>query len=163
MADPFRVGRVEYYHDPAAPVANSLAPTAFAVVRDPLGRVLLVRRRDSGSWELPGGRVDLGESAVEAVVREVAEEAGVSVRVTGLAGVYTDPGHVMAYPTGEVRQQFAVCFHAWPLQGNPRPDRHETTEARWTEVEHLTKLQMHPAMRLRLAQALARPERAHIA
>ncbi|MFZ2119232.1 MAG: NUDIX domain-containing protein, partial [Pseudonocardiaceae bacterium] len=42
-----------------------------------LGRVLLVRRADDGYWELPGGRVEVGESASAAVVREVAEEAGV--------------------------------------------------------------------------------------
>jgi 8-oxo-dGTP pyrophosphatase MutT (NUDIX family) len=36
--------------------------------------VLLVRRRDSGNWEPPGGRVELGESATAAAEREVAEE-----------------------------------------------------------------------------------------
>ena len=59
--------RVEYFHDPSAPAANSLTPTAFAAVRDDLGRLLLVRRIDSGNWELPGGRVELGESAARAV------------------------------------------------------------------------------------------------
>ena len=68
--------RVEYYHDPAAPAPNCLAPSAFAVVRDDANRVLLVRRADDGQWELPGGRVELGESAVDAVEREVAEESG---------------------------------------------------------------------------------------
>jgi hypothetical protein len=34
--------------------------------------------------------------------------------VTGLSGVYTDPGHVMVYPDGEVRQQFSLCLHATP-------------------------------------------------
>src|SRR4051794_15928607 len=91
--------REEYYHDPAAPRANSLAPTAFAAVRDDGGRILLVRRVDTGNWELPGGRVEIGESAVVAAQREVAEESGVRVEVVRLAGVYTDPGHV----TGSIR------------------------------------------------------------
>ncbi|QJY49212.1 NUDIX hydrolase [Pseudonocardia broussonetiae] len=77
--------REEYYHDPDAPTSNSLAPSAFAVVRDDAGRVLLVRRADNGHWELPGGRVDLGESAPTAAEREVAEESGVTVKVTGEA------------------------------------------------------------------------------
>jgi len=68
--------RQEYYHDPDAPAANSLTPTAFAAVRDDAGRILLVRRADTGNWELPGGRVELGESAVVAAEREVAEESG---------------------------------------------------------------------------------------
>jgi ADP-ribose pyrophosphatase YjhB (NUDIX family) len=89
--------RMEYYHDVAAPQARELLPAAFAIVRNGLGHVLLVRRADDGYWELPGGRVEVGESASAAVVREVAEEAGLTIKVTGLAGVYSDPGHVLAY------------------------------------------------------------------
>src|SRR5207248_11651538 len=94
------MARTEYYHDVAAPSARELLPAAFAEVRNGAGRVLLVRRADDGYWELPGGRVEVGESASAAVVREVAEETGVAIPVTGLAGVYSDPGHVLAYPRG---------------------------------------------------------------
>jgi ADP-ribose pyrophosphatase YjhB (NUDIX family) len=73
----------------------------YAIVRNDLARILLVRRADDLYWELPGGRVDIGESASTAVVREVAEEAGGTIEVTGLAGVYSDPGHTLAYPGGE--------------------------------------------------------------
>jgi ADP-ribose pyrophosphatase YjhB (NUDIX family) len=93
-----------------------MSPTAFVVARNRSGHVLLVRRADSGNWELPGGRVEFGESAQIAAVREVEDESGVTVQVTRLAGIYTDPGHVMFYPdTGEARQQFAVCFLASPM------------------------------------------------
>jgi 8-oxo-dGTP pyrophosphatase MutT (NUDIX family) len=81
-------GRREYYHDSESPLANSMSPTAFVVARNRYGHVLLVRRADSGNWELPGGRVELGESAQIAAVREVKEESGVTVEVTRLAGVY---------------------------------------------------------------------------
>ena len=84
-----------------------MAPCAFAAVRDITGRMLLVRRCDTGDWELPGGHVDPGESAADAAVRETAGETGLTVQVTGLAGIYTDPGHVIADPrTGLVRQPF---------------------------------------------------------
>jgi ADP-ribose pyrophosphatase YjhB (NUDIX family) len=150
------VAREEYYHDPAAPRANSLAPTAFAAVRDGQGRILLVRRVDTGNWELPGGRVEIGESAAVAAEREVAEESGVRVKVVQLAGVYTDPGHVMVYPAnGEVRQQFAVCFHAVALEGEPEPDHDETCEAAWVAPERLGVLPIHPSMRQRIAHAIA--------
>ena len=76
------------------------------------GELLLVRRCDSGTWELPGGRVDVGESAVEAALRETSEESGLRVRITGLVGLFTDPACVVESATGdEVRQQFVVCFH----------------------------------------------------
>lgn len=155
--------RTEYYHDDDAPPANSMTPTAFAAVRDDRGRLLLVRRCDSGNWELPGGRVELGETATTAAEREVAEESGVTITVTRLAGVYTDPGHIMVYPsTGEARQQFAVCFHAVPVVGQPHPDRHETCEAAWMDPAQLQDLPIHPSMRLRITQALTEPNKPHI-
>src|SRR3954452_5561465 len=96
-----RVAREEYYHDPAAPRANSLAPTAFAAVRDDFGRILLVRRADTGNWELPGGRVEIGESAVVAAQREVAEESGVRSRWCGWRGSTPIPA-TSQVPSGHV-------------------------------------------------------------
>jgi 8-oxo-dGTP pyrophosphatase MutT (NUDIX family) len=125
-------------------------------------RVLLVRRADDGYWELPGGRVEVGESASAAVVREVAEEAGVSIEVTGLVGVYSDPGHVLAYPHGEgTYQQLAVCFHAITPAHHAQPDHDETSVAAWFNPEQATQLGLHPAMWQRLTDALAEPHRAH--
>jgi 8-oxo-dGTP pyrophosphatase MutT (NUDIX family) len=158
------VTRQEFFHDDDAPPANSVTPTAFAAVRDDHGRVLLVRRRDSGNWELPGGRVELGETASTAAEREVVEESGIAIKVTRLAGVYTDPGHVMVYPdTGEPRQEFAVCFHALPVDGRPHPDHDETCGAAWIDPDRLDKMPIHPSMRLRIVHALTEPDTPHIA
>jgi len=85
--------RREYDHQPGAPAASWVAPCAFAAVRDITGRMLLVRRWDTGDWELPGGHVDSGESAADAAVRETAEESGITVEVTGLAGFLREIGH----------------------------------------------------------------------
>jgi 8-oxo-dGTP pyrophosphatase MutT (NUDIX family) len=149
--------RRQYYRDENAPAPHDVLATAFAVVRDPAGRVLLVRRADDGYWELPGGRIDVGESASAAAVREVAEEAGVEVKVTDIAGVYSEPGHVLAYPDGRVHQQLAVCFRAWPIGGTARPDGRETSAAVWFDPAATAELPMHPSMRRRLDHALAEP------
>ena len=148
-------GRRQYFHDPAAPAAVSLLAMAFAVVRDLDARVLLVRRADDGNWELPGGRVEVGESASEAAVREVAEESAVLVTVTGVSGVYSDPYHVIAYPGGGIHQQLAVCFHAWHSAGTPNPDGRETVAAAWFAPADALQLTVHPAMRPRLQHGLA--------
>src|SRR3954453_4229618 len=99
------VVRQVYFHDAPAPEATAVAPSAFVAVRGRGGRLLLVRRCDSGTWELPGGRVDVGESAAAAAVRETAEESGVQVLVTALVGVFTDPDLIVRALDGEVRQQ----------------------------------------------------------
>jgi len=155
--------RREYDHQPDAPAASWVAPCAFAAVRDLTGRLLLVRRCDTGDWELPGGHVDPGESAAAAAVRETAEESGITVQVTGLAGLYTDPGHVIADPRdGLVRQPFAVCFHARPLSGTPAGDQVETSDARWFTPGDIGALPIRPAMRLRIGHALTPGRPCHI-
>src|SRR3954451_16561045 len=106
------MARVDYFNDPAAPVANSIVPSVTAVVRNDGGELLLIHKTDNNLWALPGGGVDLGESVADAAVRETKEETGFDVEVTGLVVLYTDPGHVMAYDDGEVRQQFSICFTA---------------------------------------------------
>jgi 8-oxo-dGTP diphosphatase len=71
-----------------------------AVVRDHDGRLLLVQRANEpgrGLWSIPGGRVEPGESARDAVVREVAEETHLRVVVDGLVGVVERPA-----PSGAV-------------------------------------------------------------
>lgn len=150
-------GRVDFYDDPGAPAPVTLVPVAFAMVRDPRGLVLLVRRVDTGNWELPGGRVEVGESAGAAVVREVGEETGLVVRVRGLVGLFTSPRHVVAYPGGEIRQQFGVCFHARPVGGRLRPDGTVTDAARWFRPGELDGLRIHPSVRLRITHALTHP------
>jgi 8-oxo-dGTP diphosphatase len=147
--------RQVYFHDPSAPVASAVVPSVFVAARWHYGRLLLVRRRDSGVWELPGGRVDVGETAVQAAVRETAEEAGVQVVVTGLAGLFTDPGHVVRAVDGDVRQQFAVLFHARWKGGVPRGDQKETSEAAWVSVLDLAALPIVAPVRAWIDQALA--------
>jgi ADP-ribose pyrophosphatase YjhB (NUDIX family) len=96
----------------------------------------------------------LGESVADAAVREVEEETGIRVEVTGLVGIYTDPGHVMAYDDGEVRQEFSVCFHARAISGEPHQDDVETKAAEWIDVADIPELDIHPSMRRRIEAAL---------
>jgi 8-oxo-dGTP diphosphatase len=147
--------RQVHFHDPSAPAATAVVPSAFVVVRGRGERLLLVRRCDSGAWELPGGRVDIGESVVEAAVRETAEEAGVRVVVTGLVGVFTDPGLVVRASDGAVRQQFAVLFRAVAVGGVPHGDLHETSEAAWVPIGDLPGLSVEPHERIWIELGLA--------
>ncbi len=61
------------------------------VIRNATGHCLLIRRSSSskgspGKWDLPGGKAELGEKFDEALLREVAEETGLSIHLTHVAG-----------------------------------------------------------------------------
>lgn len=62
------------------PTPNRLIQTVAAVIRDPAGRVLLVRKRGSGILIQPGGKRDAGEASLDTLARELAEELGVRLR-----------------------------------------------------------------------------------
>ena len=85
------------YHDPKV--------TASAVVER--GRkVRMVRRGVEpglGLWSLPGGYVDRGEVVERAAEREVLEETGLKVAVTGLVGVFSEPGDPVILVTYDSR------------------------------------------------------------
>ncbi|MEV6694369.1 NUDIX domain-containing protein [Micromonospora sp. NPDC051196] len=143
------MARTEYYDDPQAPKANSIVPAVTVFVLDAQDRVLLIRRTDNGLWAIPGGAQDFGEYIAETAVRETKEESGIDVEITGIVGIYTDPRHVMAYSDGEVRQQFSICFRAYPVGGEPSTSS-ESSEVRWVRREDLSSLSVHPSMRLRI-------------
>lgn len=116
-------------------------------------RELRHRRKLNIIWALPGGGHDAGESISQTVVREVFEETGINVEVTGLIGIYTNPNHVMAYDDGEVRQQFSICFAAKPTGGVPTTSS-ESKEVVWLDPRQLDSLDIHPSMRLRIDHGL---------
>ncbi|HEY9408227.1 MAG TPA: NUDIX domain-containing protein [Jiangellaceae bacterium] len=148
------VARRDYFHAPDAPPANSLIVAVSAVVRDDRGRLLIIRRTDNDEYAIPGGGQEIGETLTEAVVREVSEEAGIDVEVTGLVGVFSDPGHVIAFDDGEVRQEFSICFTARPTGGRLRGSD-ESREVQWVEPAAIDQLGLHPANRLRIERGLA--------
>jgi 8-oxo-dGTP diphosphatase len=158
-----RPGRRVHFHDSAAPMATVVAPSVFVAVRNERGQLLLVRRCDDGTWELPGGRVDVGESAMQAGVRETAEESGLLVKITGLVGLFTDPAHVIeSSDGGETRQQFAVCFHAWSPWGEPCGDLRETSEAVWVDPADVAALAVEPVARRWIGHALSGASEPHL-
>ena len=147
--------RIDYYDDPGAPAANSLVPSVNVVVVNEAGDVLMIRRSDNDNWAVPGGAIDLGESMVEAAVRETREETGIECRVTGLVGIYTDPRHVVLYTSnGEARQEFSIVLTGVAVGGVPTASD-ESREVRWVPREDVLGRQMDRSMRLRVEHYLA--------
>lgn len=148
--------RIDYYDDPEAPRANSMVPSVNVVVENDQKRILLIRRSDNGNWALPGGAIDLGESMVQAAVRETAEETGINCEVTGLVGIYTDPKHIILYTSNnEARQEFSILLTARAISGKPTPSN-ESVEVLWVDRARIEELRMDSSMRMRLGHFLKR-------
>ncbi len=72
-------------------------------------KILLIKRKNApykGKWALPGGFIEYGESAEDAVKREVSEEANLKIEISDIIGVYSDPDRD---PRGHV---ISICFRA---------------------------------------------------
>ncbi|MFC5203329.1 MULTISPECIES: NUDIX hydrolase [Streptomyces] len=155
------MARVDYINDPNAPKANTIVPSVTAVACNAAGEVLLIHKTDNDLWALPGGGVDVGEAVADAAVRETKEETGFDVEVTGLVGLYTNPGHVMAYDDGEVRQQFSICFTA-RITGGALRTSSESKEVAFVDPSKLDELNIHPSMRMRIDHGLANRPKPYI-
>lgn len=114
-----------------------IVPGVRALIFRSDGALLLERQRHFGSWALPHGCVDLGESAYDALRREVREETGVSVLEAEPFGLYTDPRYSVTYPNGDQVQTFTVAFRVGRWEGNPRPACEEVEEVGFFALDAL--------------------------
>jgi 8-oxo-dGTP diphosphatase len=99
---------------------------ACAVVLDG-DRILLQKRADFRYWSLPGGRIEQGETAAAAAIRETWEETGLEVRLVRKVGEYWKPQH-----NDEV-----TIFEAERIGGEIVRQSAETLDVRWFELAAL--------------------------
>jgi len=83
--------------------------TVDAIIQHSDGGIVLVKRGHDpfkGSWALPGGFVEVGETCENACLREIREETGLDVKIVCLMGVYSDPKRD---PRGHTVSVIYVC------------------------------------------------------
>ncbi|MBQ1053034.1 NUDIX domain-containing protein [Micromonospora sp. C51] len=120
---------------------------AYGVLRDAERQVLLVRGSASadfpGVWSLPGGGLEHAEHPAHAVVREVAEETGLTVEVSGLCAVVAD---VVPYPElGAALHTDRMLFDVATIGGRLRAERDGSTDlARWLTLDEAAELPLLP-------------------
>ena len=77
---------------------------------NPAGEVLLIRRRDDGLWDVPGGRVEVGEATEAAARRELLEETGLEAGPLELLSVFSGPETLHTYPDGNTVAWVTVLY-----------------------------------------------------
>ena len=116
-------------------------PCVGAVVRDERHRLLLVLRRRppaEGTWSLPGGRVEPGESTAEACRREVAEETGLVVEVGPLVGTVERAG-----PDGAT---YMIRDHACAVLSGRLRAGDDAAGAGWFTAEEVRRADTSPGL-----------------
>lgn len=102
---------------------------AAAVVAD--DRLLLMLHAESDRWVLPGGAVEPDEHPSDAIVREVAEETGLTVRPERIIAVAGGSDHHRHYRNGDEVSYVTTVFRCSPVAGELRCDEHEALDLRW--------------------------------
>ncbi|MGQ9473946.1 MAG: HAD-IIA family hydrolase [Candidatus Caldatribacteriaceae bacterium] len=92
-----------------------------AIVWNNMGQVLLVRRRDNHLWCLPTGTVEKGETEEEAVIREMREELGIEVELSGLRAVYQKDPALSLVKDGVLSHFVVFLFEGFFREGKITP------------------------------------------
>lgn len=116
---------------------------AGVILNDDASRVLLVKRRDNGRWEPPGGVLELDETIEDGLRREIREETGVEVEVGPLTGVYKN-----------MNQGIVALVYRCRATTEPRPNTAEASAVQWHPVATIDNL-MTQAYAIRVIDALA--------
>lgn len=113
--------------------------------------VALLGRRSDGTWVLPKGTPELGESLAETALREVREETGLAVRILRPLGP-------MAYEFAAARERIHKTVHFFLMEavgGDPSLHDAEYDEVRWVSVAEARRMLSFDTYREILDRALA--------
>jgi len=122
----------------------TLVPVVAVAMLDSIGRVLMQRRRTGaahgGLWEFPGGKVEPGESPETALLREIAEELGVTLDRAALAPCTfaSDP----ALPPAPRQPHVILLYTCRGWTGEPRAL--DADAIGWFDFRELQGLEMPP-------------------
>ena len=131
------------------------------------GRVLLARYVSPGGdgswWTLPGGKVEFAEDPIDAVLRELTEETGLTGVVEELLGVDSRVIPAHEAKRGVVHQNVGVFYGVRVVGGVMRPEANgETAESVWTPLEEIPALDRAGVVDVGVGLMTQRPPTGHL-
>lgn len=118
-------------HEPLLLVASG------TIVQDDHGRILLQRRGDDGSWGIPGGALEPGETLEQAARRELLEETGLTAVDLECVDVYSGPEFFLEFPNGDQAWIVGATYLVRTVEGEIRPDGSESVELEFFAMDAL--------------------------
>lgn len=145
----------EYPHHPVVGVGGVVIES---------GRALLVKRGSSplkGEWSIPGGTLELGETCLDGVKRELNEETGLIVRVGGLIEVFE---RIVPDENGRLKYHFVILDYLCGVESGTARAGSDVTDVAWAREDELVQYFLTPiatrVIRRALQMAREKPEEA---
>ena len=119
---------------------------SIEIIRNAEGKILLQKRADpdvptaDGKWELPGGKINPGETPEDAIVRECREETGYTVALT--RKIRASRNQTWEKKDGSKLLTHAICFEARPIEEGPRPFDAKVSDVRWFTEDEINSLDL---------------------
>ncbi len=115
-----------------------------AVIKNEAGELLLTKRSQPelpeihGKWEFPGGNIEFGEDPIVALKREVLEEIGVEIDITGLLPKIIS--EIQPFKNGSQLQILFLSYECKITSGTPIPTDNEIGELKYFATEEIKNI-----------------------
>ena len=114
-----------------------ILPGVRAVIVNEKEEILFQKRGDFKIWRLPAGCVELNESALDALKREIRKETGLEILKATPFALYSHPRYSFAYPNGDEVQIFTLAFVVRNFRGEFKIDKDEPSDLQFFAVDDI--------------------------
>ena len=107
------------------------------IVKD--NQILLQKRTDNGKWATHGGSMELGETFLDCLNRELKEELNIKVINPKVINIYTGEDMHYTYPNGDEVYMICTVYLVEEFTGNMKVDNKEVSEVKWFDIDKLPR------------------------